>query len=212
MSDVPEQILDYASPMARTPLRMAVRSIIRMYSRADGVEVFETLTGQVQALTAIVFTSCTITLLGFALLGMERPQGFLDYFNPVLACYFVGLCGTAVLIVAVIHQNWRKTSLRMSAEDLTLSMETPFKSFVRKWPSTDVRFVHVMQSLNARTQRLVHDLQIEMSSGQRLQLFSGHEMPELAAIGVEIRRYIPEESDGLPQARGGKGAESGEED
>jgi hypothetical protein len=199
MSEMPEQILDYASPMAKTPLRLAVRSIIRMYAEPDGVSVYETLTGQGQALGAIIFSGCTVALLGSALYQTERPRAFADYFlDAWFVLYFLTVFATVALIFAVIHQNWRKTILRASAEQLTLVMESPFKSVVRRWPGADVRFVHVVQSLDPRTQRLVYHLQIEMSSGQRLQLFGGHEMAELAEIANAVRKCYPVEGAELP--------------
>ena len=105
MSDISEQILDYASPMARSPLRLGVKSIIRIKAEGDSVAIFEMLTGQRQALAAIIFTALTVSLLGFATVGMVEPRTFWDIYNPALVIYFVFACGTAALILAVIHNN-----------------------------------------------------------------------------------------------------------
>jgi hypothetical protein len=191
MSDVSEPILDYASPMERSPLRMAVKSVIRIQSEGKGVGIYETLTGQTQALTAILFTSFTVSLLGIALLGNLRPWTISVFYSGPLIVYFLTVCGTATLVLAVIHQNWRKTTLRVSPERVILIMSTPFRGTMREWPSVDVWHVHVVQSLDQRTQRLVYDLQVMMSSGVNFKLFGGHDPPELNVIAEAVRKYLP---------------------
>ena len=191
MSDISEQILDYASPMARSPLRLAVKSIIRIKAEGDSVAIIEMLTGQGQALAAIIFTGLTVSLLGFGLVGDVAPKTLVDIFNPVLVIYFVVVCGTGALMLAVIHNNWRQTVLRVSRERVTLTLSSPFKMTTHEWPSADVRHVHVMQTLDKRTQRVIYDLQIEMGSGSMVQLFGGHDTPELSEIADAVRGRLP---------------------
>jgi hypothetical protein len=195
MTEIPAgPILDYASPNSRTPLRLATRSVISILSTANEVIITESLDGHLSALAAILFTGSTVALLGTGVIGETlHLHNWSDLSDAalVLVLYFVYAAGTLALIVAVIHTNWRRTILQVSHECAVLIFKSPLKETVHKWPTENVRHVHVVQELDQRSQRIVFYLRIEVRDRPVAQLFSGHKIDELSEIARLIHEKLP---------------------
>lgn len=194
LSAAPELILDYASPMARTPLRLASRSIISIVYKNDEAQIHETLTGQTQALAAIIFSGLTVLLLGSSVLGIvhRRTLDGLIAAAPILILYFLYAAGTLFLILAVIHTSWRQTVLGISHQHVTLNFKSPLKKTGYDWPTEEIRHVHVVQGLDGATNRIVFQLRIEIANRQIAELFGGHTAGELTEIAWLVREYMAE--------------------
>jgi hypothetical protein len=190
MSQVPGgPILDYASPALKAPLRLTDLSILTVREITDGVEVLETLTGKGPAIAAMIFSGGTVTLFGYEVFTSAVPNAHPD-FDTLQISYLIYLAVTLILIFAIIESNWRETILRVQAENLTLSFRSPFKLRQHQWTAEMVRSIHVVQAIDIKTQRLVHELQIELSSPQWVKLFTGHDAPELGNIAGQLRQYV----------------------
>lgn len=184
-----ETILDYASPMAKTPLRLATRNVITIVPTDDGFQIVETLAGQSQALAAILFSASMVALLGITITGGIHPSRLSDflYAIPVLIFYLLYAGGTAALILAVIHTNWRRTILLVYPRETMLTFKSPLREKSYEWPSQDIRHILVTQELKGSGQ-IVHQLQFEIAHGQTAQLFGGHDADELVEIAQLIRK------------------------
>jgi hypothetical protein len=192
----PETILDYASPMAKTPLRLASRSVISIIPTDDGVEITETLTGQSQALAAIIFSASMVVLMGCTAMARIHPRHWSDLLDaiPVLIFYVIYAGGTAALIVAVIHSSWRRTILTVSPEQTVLLFRSPLKEKSYAWLNKEIRHVLVTQELIQSTWQIVYKLQLEIADRQTAQLFGGHDADELAEIAKLIRKFLPQKA------------------
>jgi hypothetical protein len=197
MTEIPAgPILDYASPIARTPLRLASRSVISILASGNRAIITESLGGQSGAVAAILFTGLTVTLLGCGVLGSAlHLHNWTDFYVAlvVLILYLIYAGGTLALILAVIHTSWRRTVLRVSPQQIVLTFHSPLKKKAYEWPSQSVQHVHVVQALNQRRYEIAYHLQIEIRNQQVAQLFGGHEISELSEIARLIREKLEAE-------------------
>jgi len=190
MSQFPDgPILDYASPALKTPLRLADQSILTVREITGGVEIFETLAGKSGAIAAIIFSGGMVTLFGFCTFNTYPPIQQ-EFFTPLRIFYLIYLAVTLLLIVAVIESNWRETILRVKAENLVLIFKSAFKLRRYEWTTEMVRHVHVVQEIDAKTQRIVYELQIEFWSHPMVKLFTGHDPPELNDLASRLRNHL----------------------
>jgi hypothetical protein len=177
-----QPILDYASPGVKTPLKLAEGSIIRINDDGETVEIIETLAGKMTALSAILFTSCTATTMGIALLGTVQQT---SSWAPMV--FFFGFVAVVVrLILAVIRANWRKTILRVKSSEATLRFTTPFNEQSRRWNSEEVEQYRVTQELDPATQRIVYEMQIAFWSRPLIKLFTGQSLRLLTEIALQL--------------------------
>jgi hypothetical protein len=192
MSQIPEgPILDYASPALKSPLRLTDLSILTVQPITDGIEVLETLTGKGAAIAAMIFSAGTVALFGFETFTSDAPNAHVD-FGTLQIFYLIYLAITLILMFAIIESNWRETILRVQRENLTLAFKSPFKLRQHRWTTEMVRQIHVVQAIDTKTERLVHELQIELSSSslQWVKLFTGHDAPELGNIAGQLRAQV----------------------
>ena len=186
MSQFPEgPILDYASPAMKSPLRLADKSILTVHETTRGLDVLETLAGKTTAVGAIIFSGAMVTLFGITAIntGVALLSGLMIF-------YLIYLSVTLLLIYAVIESNWRETILRAEDENLILIFKSPFTLRRHQWATEKVREVHVVQELDIKTRRIVHELQIELWTQQWVKLFTGHDPPELGDIAVRLRYHL----------------------
>jgi hypothetical protein len=181
-------VLDYASPNARSPLRMTNTSIIKVNELPDGTEIVEFLTEHGQAIGAIIFTTITMTILGNDVLS--RHSWTQIFLGPCLV-YVLFALGVLTLILAVIQVNWRQTILHISHESLTLTFKSPFKKQTWRWPTADIQRAHVVEDNDPRAKSFICELRIETAAHGWLNLFGGHDPRELNQLAELISRHLP---------------------
>ena len=194
MTEIPAgPILDYASPISRTPLRLASRSVISILSTTKGTVITESLGGQMPALAAIIVTGSTVSLLGCGVLGIVlHLHNWTEFYEAlvVLIPYFIFAGGTLALILAVIHTSWRRTILRVSPQGIVLVFHSPLKEKAYEWTGENVRHVHIVQELDRRRWEVAYHLQIDIGDRHTAQLFGGHGIEELSEIARLIRQKL----------------------
>jgi len=184
----PKPVLDYASPNARSPLRLTNTSIISVNERSDGTEIIESLTGHGEAIGAIAFTSITMTILGNDVLS--NPAWSKNFLGPCII-YWLFALGILTLILAVIHVNWRQTILHISHETLTLTFKSPFKKQTWRWPTADIQRAYAVEEIVPKAKRFICELRIETAVHGSMNLFGGHEPRELNELADLIQRHLP---------------------
>jgi hypothetical protein len=193
-------VLDYASPAIRGPLRLTDKSIITFIPTPDGLDIVETLHGKGAALAAIIFTSGAVALLGtevFAGIVAHDPASTWPWTGIFLYLAFAAM--TILVILAVIHANWRSSLLSVTRQRLILDFKSPYRLTRRQWEPEQLKTVNVVQQLDPRTQRLIYEIQLEFWSCPMIRLFTGHDPSELHRIADTIRKHFaPVE----PQSRG----------
>lgn len=180
-------VLDYASPLARGPLRLADRSILTFIPVSNGVNIVESLEGRGRAVAAIIFSSCAVILLGPVVFGEAFDH---DISIAGVLLYLGYAVMTVIVILAVINANWRTTILGVTREHLILDFKTPFRLARRQWNPEELKTVNVVQQLDPRTKRIAHEIQLEFYSHPLTRLFTGHDPPELHHIVDTVRQHF----------------------
>jgi hypothetical protein len=177
-------VLDYASPHTHGAARLPARSVLTYQRTADGgVIVLETLTGKSGAIGAMVFSGLSLALLMIASIAAGLPWQAM--FGPGA----FALAG-AIVMGMVVNQTWRRTILRGTSAGIELSFLSPLqRARLMQWPADQVHAVMPVYTADERLddEAARGELNIVISRGPLLRLFTGHAHAEMAWIADCIR-------------------------
>jgi hypothetical protein len=175
-SDLPGPILDYASPRPNTINRLPAQSILAIRRTDEGAEIVETLSGKGEAIGAIVFA-------GFVILWINI-QAELLWKSYTGEAIFLNVTGAVMagLIVLVINNTWRKTSLISRPGALSLTFKSIFQTRHFAWSDEQIQSVAVFALADRKTGRLLHELRLLTWTDSGARLFTGHSSVELKVV------------------------------
>lgn len=193
-------ILDYAGPRparqgARARTRLPATSELNVTADAGGgVTVVETLAGRDGALVAIAFAGVVLAVLAVlaavaVALGLERRWDQ----SAILGILFVA---EALLMARVIVNTWRKTTVRAGRDGLTVQFESLVSRARHCWPRDRVGAVRVVVQAQDPDEDPVYpamlpaDVQVDITDGPRLHLFTGHVRAELRPLAKRLKEAL----------------------
>ena len=182
-----EAVLDYASPRQRGKLRLPSQSVLAVSQDRDGVNVVETLSGQRDAIVAIAGTAFAFVMLIAVYVAEFTPAfGRMRSIDPLLTfCIaFVVLSGVVVALL-VINNTWRRTVLRVHADEVVLEFSSPFGRRIYRWPAEQIENVRVERTSEA-VHTLLAELQLHPTGSPVVHLFTDHPERELAPLGKAV--------------------------
>jgi hypothetical protein len=177
-------ILDYASPRAQGKLRLPARSrlTVNVRERERAVRIVETLTGQRGAVAGIAFACFVLIVMISESLAMRRQD------RAVAGLFAVVGAVEIALIVAIIRETWRTTTVEAGSERLRILFQVPLSRLtIHECEAGLVVLVDVVQ-LPARGP-IAQEAHIELTitDHPRVVLFAGHDINELAWIALVLR-------------------------
>src|ERR1700722_8585632 len=126
MSDL-SPILDYASPRKRQKLRLPARSRIRCQLEDERLVIVEKLEGRGEAISAVIFAVFMLVYLGSIVMFVRR--------GSYMAVFWFA---EAAVLIAVIHQTWRKSELTVTPGKLRLKFTSPMWRKLYEWQGEEV--------------------------------------------------------------------------
>src|SRR5437773_2640474 len=121
-------ILDYASPGAKSALRVGSRSLLRVQRAADELRIVETLEDHAQAIGAILFAWLAMTPM-ICLAAVATTDVMTEPGLAVLAwilAWILPLAG-ALTTYGVIESTWGRTILIVNRSLITLRFVSPLR-------------------------------------------------------------------------------------
>ncbi|MGB7156889.1 MAG: hypothetical protein WBD40_02415 [Tepidisphaeraceae bacterium] len=199
----PQLILDYASPRKRGGVRLPATSKLAVTQDPRGeVRVVETLRGKDQALFGIVF-GIAVTLIVTVVTSREvlhatrHDPKLIDFLLPAILAVLVATM--LMLIVLIIRQTWRRTTLTADAERITLEFVAPLmRTWRREWPNADVGEVVVFTTQAEADAVRLAELQLR-PPGVIIHLFTDHRELQLRELAEQMRRAMAGEPPVTPQ-------------
>jgi hypothetical protein len=183
----PVLILDYASPRTRTRLRMPSKSVLDVIEEPGGILVVETLSGRAEAVGAIAFGVFMLIYLTILMIAL-RGQGA----GWVLGPFWLA---EAVVLILVIHQTWRKTTLIVTDRAVWLRFISPLTRKAYQWPAQMVASVSAVPTAHATAGQALAELAIHLNSGQQICLFTDHPDREIDRLSTTILDVLRPKAD-----------------
>jgi hypothetical protein len=184
-------ILDYAGPSSRGKFRLPAESILEIDSSPAQLTVTETLAGQAGAFAALIFAAFTLVTLASAVLAPISRGSWHRYATEITL--FAGFAIVEIaLMLAVIHNTWRKTVLIVTPAQTSLRFWSPLRGTLHHiWPADKLREarINIMTMPNRRAE--FPELELDLWGEPRVRLFLGHRQAELGRIVREIERLQP---------------------
>ena len=184
-------IIDYASPASRATLRLPARSEIRwdFHPARRELRVVQVLAGRLEAVGALALAAFTFVLMAVQIAGMA-PRW--NRYSGQIALLGTFMAAEAVLSAFVINNTWRRTTLTVTPEQMTLTMTAPFGGGQKfTFPAEQVAGVNVVDSQPLPGEAVVPELEIRMWSIPPLRLFTGHPQSTLLQIAAAITQVQP---------------------
>jgi hypothetical protein len=163
-------------------------------TRDGEVRIVERLSGRSGAITAIVFG---IVIACLAALTTVRQVQWVrhhrhhadDYIGVAFVAAFA--LAEALLVVLVIHQTWRRTTLTADPHRVTLEFLGPFMpTWRREWATGEMGdIVPVTTKPNTGAQPRLCELQLR-PPGMVISLFTDHLASELEPLAGDLNRAI----------------------
>jgi hypothetical protein len=188
-------ILDYAGPASRSALRLAAKSEMHIDDQPRRLIVREHLAGRGQAIVALAIAALSMIVM----LSVQADLLHKWRRNVEMIAIFAGFEVAELFVGAmVINQTWRRTVLKVTPDEVSLTFAAPFKpATVMHWTVEQVAEVHIIDS-DLSGGVVAPELELRMWSGPAVRLFTGHRHSELARLVTLIHAIQPP----LPQAAG----------
>ena len=139
--DQPQTILDYASPKSRVKVRLAATSVLSHRLENETLTITETLSGQSEAIKALVFGAIALMVLIGQLAGVIARMKLTDPMIWIAGGVCLAIVGVGLL---VIHNTWRRTILTVERSEITAVFSAPLTPTRRyAWPSHQIAEVRV---------------------------------------------------------------------
>lgn len=179
MSDVADQVIDYANPRAQRPLDSRVVA----EEHDDGVSYTflpEGLGGAVRALAVIGLFAAAI------LFGVVTE----DEIGLRMVALLPALVPLALLSAAVIRAATRATVLSVRGGRVTLFSGAALLRPVKSWPADDVESVKVSVRGVSATMRLAADLNLRMRNRTNVLVIAGRARADLEWVAQGLRATL----------------------
>ena len=190
------QIIDYASPVPRSRMRLPARSEFRWEQGPGWLVITQVLAGREGAIGALLLAGLTFVLMTIGVADMigkwHRNVGLLG---------LLGVLMTAEVVVGllVIHNTWRKTVLTVTRDELAVETAAPFAARQRVvFRSEQVAAVVVVDSEPVPGAGIVPELEIRLWSIPPVRLFAGHLRQTLLSIASAVGHVQPVQPPPLP--------------
>jgi hypothetical protein len=188
-------VLDYASPRVRGKIRLPSKSRVEMTLERDEVIVHEWLQAKIAPLIAITIAAFTLLIL---------PATFIEQFFTYRRMYLGDPVGTAltaamvlgvfvsetVLMLLVINNTWRRTTLEARRDSLLLQFTSPFKQQRYEWGASDVEDIRLEITTKESDLNRLGEIEIHIAAQPVAKLFTDHAALELEPIINALRRAI----------------------
>ena len=189
-------IIDYASPVPRSLMRLPARSEIRWADYPGRLVVTQVLAGREGAVGALLLAGFTFVLMSVSAVGMaerwNRNTGMIGVLGVLMAA-------EAVVSALVIRNTWRRTVLTVTAGELCVEASGPLTRRERYVvPSEQVAGVLVVDRAPIPGAMVVAELEIRLWNAPPLHLFAGHPPSTLRTIAAEVARVQPVRPPPLP--------------
>lgn len=176
--EAPGTILDYASPGLKKKLRLPSRSILTFYYRERELAVVESVQAKASAIVGLAFAGFVLLWLGVGILTVPKVTGVFGTFWLI----------EFVLLLLVVHDTWRTTTLTVNGEGVDLRFASPFRRKQYRWAATDFRHAAAYATDLSRHPAIgVLNLSLGASA---VRLFDGHEYDQLAQLAAGITQMI----------------------
>ncbi len=187
-------ILDYASPRKRGKLRLPAVSRLAVTVDDGRVTIEESLAGEAEAVTALVFAFVVLLVVGSSVVGAVydfkhhrvRPDPFLAI---VLSAAWVAEFAT---MVAVIHQTWRRTVVTVEYDDLRLAFLSPLRRRWYRWTRNDIADVVIAHTADTGGGIALAEVLITRVAGGDVRLFTDHTATRLEGVARAMRDMLRE--------------------
>jgi len=187
----PAPILDYASPQARSRLRLPARSDLHVTQSPTELRIHETLTGQGAALLALVFALFTLACL--LATARDLIQGGRFHHHLFELSLYLSIATAEVLtMLAVLDNTWRTTTLVVTPESIMLRFHSPIRgSRLHKWLAEKLHTVAVRQTRLQPRGPAFPELELDLWGEPQVRLFLGHPVRELEELVAAIHTVQP---------------------
>lgn len=189
-------VLDYASPRPRGKVRLPSQSRIELRPDRDGVIVHEWLAAKGQAVFAIVFAGASLALLASVYVIQESPHWKADFTDAPVAAgiavlLLLGLIGSGIVVLLrVINNTWRSTTLEARAEGLMLTFRAPSGQQRYEWNAAEVEEIRLESTTRPTDRNQLSEIQIRLAARPLVKLFTDHATRDLEPIAGAIRQAI----------------------
>jgi hypothetical protein len=158
-------------------LRLPARSVLDCKVDPDEIVVSETLAakeGVIPVLILAIFMQ--VMTIGFSINGVR---------TPVATGYIIPLALVLVqipLMLAIIHQTWRKTFLTVRYNQLLLSFTSPLRRLHYQWTGDQIADILFVATANTHTEMPLAELLITRGGGGDIRLFTDHRAEEIKSL------------------------------
>ncbi len=194
----PAPILDYASPQARSRLRLPSRSDLQVTQSPTELRVHETLIGKGGALLALLFALFTLACLMEPVVDAVTSSHFRRHLFE-MSFYLSIAVVEVVMMLAVIDNTWRTTTVVVTPQSIMLRFRSPIRgSHLHKWPAEKLQTVAVRHNQIQRRGPAFPELEFDLWGEPQVRLFLGHSVRELQELVAAIHLIQPPLSSRMP--------------
>ena len=183
-------VLDYASPRPRGKVRLPARSRLELHVDLRGATVREWLEAKAGAIVAMLVAVGTLAMLPATTLSESYywrfPERYIGQFVVVGGIWVAEF----ILLLIVINNTWRRTTLQAQADALLLTFSAPFGRRRYEWPAAQIEQVRVESTTSQMDRNHLGELSVHIAGHPLVKLFTDHEARELERIAAEVRRAL----------------------
>ena len=205
MSQVPRQVLPYATPKSLRRVRKPLRTKIVQEQGRDYVHFIEVSAEEKdQIVWGIVFLGLTLLLIGWMawgqwerliVLGMKRGRLGQALF---LTAFILAQVGA---VFYVIHVVWRRITLAVRDGELWLEVDAPFGSSLRRWGADEVDGIEAWTTDEGnRELEPIGEIHVRPKQGATVKLMRNYPRGQLVPIVLALEGAL------RPAARRAEGA------
>ncbi len=191
----PGPILDYASPRRRQKVRLPSRSRIVAREEHGEFAIREWLQAKESAYVALAVAGLSLASLAYGMLTECFPFGWKGHFwrSPLFG-EFVILATFSIVEVSVmllvIRDTWRETTLLGRSEGLLLRLSSPFSRQQFEWNADDIEQIRLVLSSKVSDSNPLAEIEIHVAGKPVAKLFTDHYLKELKPIAAGLLRAI----------------------
>lgn len=195
MSQVPRQVLPYATPKSLRRVRKPLRTkIVREEGRGDAHFIEISAEEKDQVVWGMVFLGLTLLLIGW--MGWREWERLIDYGMKrgragqavFLTTFFLAQIGAILYVIDVV---WTRTILAVRDGELSLEVEGPFRSSVRRWGADEVDGIEVWTTDEGdRVLEPVGEVHVRPRQGATVKLMRNYPRSELVPVALELEAAL----------------------
>jgi hypothetical protein len=195
MSQVPRQVLPYATPKSLRRVRKPLRTkIVREEGRGDAHFIEISAEEKDQVVWGMAFLGLTLLLIGW--MGWREWERLIDYGMKrgragqavFLTTFFLAQIGAILYVIDVV---WTRTILAVRDGELSLEVEGPFRSSVRRWGADEVDGIEVWTTDEGdRVLEPVGEVHVRPRQGATVKLMRNYPRSELVPVVLELEAAL----------------------